>query len=69
MPERILPILDLLITGFISTTLLIVSFGLVPIIVAILNCIYIISRIRRDANKYNNGNLMDYLKSIVKKNK
>ena len=69
MPERILPFLDLLITGFISGFLLIFSFGLIPIIVALLNGVYIISRIKRDADKYNKGSFWEYLKSIIKKNK
>lgn len=67
MPERIVAFLDLAITGVISTYLLIFSFGIIPMIVAVLNGIYIVSRIKRDADKYNDGNFWNYLKSIFKK--
>lgn len=68
MPDKILPFIDLFITGFASVFALVFSFGFVPIIVAVLNGIYIVARIKRDADKYNKGSIWLYLKSIIKKN-
>ena len=69
MPERFITILDLFITGFLSTFALMFSFTIIPVIVAILNGIYIVSRIKRDADRYHNGSFWKLLAFILKKNK
>ena len=68
MPDKAMFIFDLCVTGFISCFALLFSFTFIPIVVAVLNGIYIVSRIKRDVNKYHKGNFWQYLKALVKKN-
>lgn len=68
MPERIISNLDLIATVFMSSFALMFSFTIIPILVAVLNGILIISRVKRDVEKYNKGNLWHWFKDVLKKN-
>lgn len=68
MIDRALPIMDLFITGTISGIILITSFGIIPIIVALLNGLYIASKLKIHISKNHNGSIKRWLRYLIKKN-
>jgi hypothetical protein len=69
MPERILPILDLIFMTFVTIGLFVMSLSLLTLLPTILATLFWFGKIKREVDKNHNGKFIDYLKSIVKKNR
>ena len=67
MPERIIPLIDLIVTGIISGALLITSFGAISILVATLNGLYIATRLKSYIEKNHDGSIKKWVKYLMNK--
>ena len=69
MPERIIPYaLDLFMSVF-TLTIFISSMNILSLIVGLLSGIFWLSRIKGLIEKHHNGNTIEWIKWMVKKNK
>ena len=69
MPERLIPYaLDIVMSAF-TLTIFIASMSFITLIVGLLSGIFWVARIKGLIEKHHDGNVLEWLKWLVKKNK
>ena len=68
MPERIIPILDSIAMTLFTVFFAVAFSSIVTITGGVLAILWWATKIKRDVEKYHNGNIWTFVKWIVKKN-